>query len=156
MRMWLTLIIVILLAPALLLAGAILLNRVPLTGEPGFSARLATYLGHNTAELKPDAAFPELRPAVYPVKPDLLCQQIPPALEQLGWQWEALPDDCRYHAVVSTPLLGFRDDVSIGVEAVGDSSSRLKIKSGSRIGRGDLGANTRHVLDLVQAIEEQQ
>ena len=154
--MWLTLILVIVLAPAVLLAGAILLNRVPLTGPPGFVERLKTYLGQNVAELRPDAGFPELRPVLYPIKPGLLCQQIPPALDALGWQWQELPNDCRYHAVVTTPLLGFKDDVSIGVEAVGDSSSRLIVVSGSRVGRGDLGANIRHVLDLVRTIEEQQ
>lgn len=154
--MWLTIILVILLAPALLLAGALLLNRVPLTEPPGFMERLRTYLGQNTAILAPESRFPELRPVIHPVKPELLCRQIPPALDELGWEWQTIPGDCRYHAVVSTPLLGFMDDLMIGVEAIGDSSSHLVVVSGSRIGKGDLGANTRHILDLVQAIERQQ
>lgn len=153
--MWLALVLVILLAPAALLAGAVLLNRVPLFEPPGFTVRLQTYLGHNVAELRPDADFPELRPAVYPIKPALLCQQVTSALDSLGWEWQALAGDCHYHAIVRTPLLGFKDDVRIGVEPVGDSSSRLAVRSGSRVGRGDMGANIRHVLDLVSAVERQ-
>lgn len=155
MRMAIIIAIIILLLPLLLLAGAIVLNRVPLFEPPGFSERIRIYLGHNVAELQPDARFPELRPAVYPVKPALLCRQIPEALDALGWQWQRLADECHYQAVVTTPLLGFKDDVSISVEAVGDASSRLEVVSRSRIGRGDFGANIRHVRDLVRAIEEQ-
>ncbi|MDZ7736587.1 MAG: DUF1499 domain-containing protein [Gammaproteobacteria bacterium] len=99
--------------------------------------------------------FPELRPAVYPIEPALLCQQVTSALEFAGLEWQALAGDCHYHAIVTTPLLGFKDDVRIGVEPVGDSSSHLTIHSGSRVGRGDMGANIRHVLDLVRAVERQ-
>lgn len=154
--MIITTVIVILLLPLALLIGALLLNRVPLFEPPGFVTRMKTYLGTNVAELRPDSPFPELRPAVYPVKPARLCEQIPPALAVLGWDWQAPAGDCRYRASVTTPLLRFEDDVSIGVEPVGEASSRLRIRSRSRVGKGDLGANTRHILDLIEAVEGQQ
>jgi len=152
--MWQILLIIIVLGPVLLLAGAILLNRVPLTEPPGFMARIGTYLGHNVARLEPNSAFPELQPALRPVKPALLCAAIPAALDALGWSWQR-DGDCSFKATVTTPLLGFTDDVTIHVESVGEASSRLVVRSASRVGKGDLGANTRHILDLVNAVDRQ-
>ena len=134
--------------------GAILLNRVPLMESPGFTARITTYLGHNVARLEPNSRFPELQPALRPVKPALLCAEIPTALDALGWSWQR-DGDCSFRATVTTPLLGFTDDVTIQVEPVGEASSRLAVRSASRVGKGDLGANTRHILDLVDAVDRQ-
>ncbi len=154
MAMWQILLIILLLAPISLLAGALWRNRVPLTQPPGLVTRLKTYFGHNVATLQPGSRFPELRPAVYPFKPALLCSEIPQALAALGWDWQD-SGDCHYRATVTTALLGFTDDVSITVEAVGEASSLLKVRSASRFGKGDLGANTRHILDFVAAIDRQ-
>lgn len=140
--------------PLVLVAGALILNRAALLAPPGPVLRLTTYLTHNVAELQPDARFPELRPQVYPVKPGLLCREIPAAVDALGWSIQAA-DDCHYRAAVVTPLLGFKDDVRITVSPVGEASARLVIRSASRVGQGDFGANRRHVLDLVAAVERQ-
>lgn len=148
------LIATVIILPLLLLSGALLLNRAAVFAAPGPLLRLATYLGHNVAELRPDARLPELRPAVYPVKPELLCREIPAALDALGWDWHET-GHCGFHAAVTTPLLRFTDDVTIGVAAVGEASARLQIRAASRLGKGDLGANRRHVLALVEAVEQQ-
>lgn len=129
------------------------MNRLPILDPPGMGARLATYLGSNVAELKPDSPFPELRPRDYPIHHDRLCREIPVTLMDLGWAWQSA-GDCRYRAVVTTPLLRFRDDVSIEVQSLGGNGARLQVRSQSRVGRGDLGANTRHVLDLISALEQ--
>lgn len=145
-----TVIIVLLIA---LLLGALLLNRVSLLAAPGPLARLSRYLGRNVAELEPDASLPELKPSVYPVKPALLCREIPRALAMLEWNWQETPH-CHYRATVTTALLRFTDDVTIAVEPVGEASSCLRIRSVSRVGKADFGANRRHVLDLVDTIEQ--
>ncbi len=147
-------IVLIIVLPLVLAAGALLLNRAALFAPPGPLARLATYLGSNVAELQPQAALPELRPGVYPVKPELLCREVAAALDTLGWDWRQT-HDCRYQATVTTPLLKFTDDVTVTVEPVGEASARLYVRSAARIGRGDFGANRRHVLDLVAAVEHQ-
>lgn len=152
--MWLWVLAIVVLLPVILLVGALLLNRVPLFSEPGLGMRVGTYLGHNMAELRPDSVFPELRPQVYPVTPEFLCREIPLALDRLRWCWQAA-DDCHYTATVTTPLLRFKDDLSIGAVAVGAGSSHLTVRSQSRVGTGDFGANTRHILDLVRSIELQ-
>lgn len=155
MRMWITLLIIVLLLPAGLLAGALWLNGANLFQTPGPAVRLSTYLGQNVVELSADSEFPELRPREYPLPAQELCDLIPAALDDLRWRWQR-DNDCSYSAVVTTALLKFQDDVRVSVESLEDDSrSRLHIRSQSRVGRGDLGANRRHVLDLIGKIERQ-
>lgn len=154
MRMWLTVFIILAMLPAALVAGALWLNGATLLQPPGPLTRIGTYLGQNTAELSADAAFPELRLREYPVPTSMLCELIPAALDDLRWAWQQ-EGECRYAAVVTTPLLKFRDDVQVSVQPLDEGRSRLQIRSQSRAGKGDLGANRRHVLDLIGKIERQ-
>jgi uncharacterized protein (DUF1499 family) len=55
-------------------------------------------------------------------------------------------------AVVTTKIWHFKDDVTIQIRPGQPSGSVLWVHSASRVGKGDLGANTRHVMDLVEAV----
>ena len=59
----------------------------------------------------------------------------------------------RIEAVARTALMGFRDDVVIRVRAI-SGGSRLDIRSASRYGQRDFGANAQRVLGLLEDIEE--
>lgn len=136
-----------------LLAGALLLNRLPWHDPPGVAERLGTYLGSNVAETRPDHRFPELRMRVYLVPKDVLYKNINNAIRQLGWRIESTdPSQGELHAVVSTPLFHFKDDVWVRAEPRSEGQTSLYVRAASRVGRGDLGANTRHILDLQQAL----
>ncbi|MDH3637440.1 MAG: DUF1499 domain-containing protein, partial [Gammaproteobacteria bacterium] len=65
------------------------------------------------------------------------------------------PGAHRLHAIVTTPWLHFKDDVSIEIRSKDDTRSELLVKSASRTGRADYGANLRHILDLVHRIDTQ-
>jgi len=141
----------------MLTAGAIVLNRVPLTAPPGPWQRLSRYLGHHVAQTSPGSRFPELRIRRYPVAADVLFADVERAVQHLGWTVrERDPARRELRAVVVTPLLGFRDDILIRVNAEGGHASSLYLHSQSRVGRGDLGANTRHILDLYAALRVRQ
>jgi hypothetical protein len=144
----------LLLLPAGLTAGVLWLNGASLFQPPGPMVRLSTYLGQNVVELSADAEFPELRLREYPLPAQELCDLIPAALDDLRWRWQR-DNGCNYFAVVTTPLLKFQDDVHITVESMGEARSHLHVRSQSRVGKGDLGANRRHVLDLIGRIERQ-
>jgi uncharacterized protein (DUF1499 family) len=138
----------------LLGANAILRNRVPVAAPPGAVARLTTYLTRNVAETRDDHRFSELRIRVFEVSADDLVEYTRRACELLGWEDIGVePQQSRVRAQVRTPLLRFVDDLEARVEAVGPKSAKLYVRSSSRIGRGDLGANARHVLDLYQAVD---
>ena len=61
--------------------------------------------------------------------------------------------DGHIEAIAHTMILGFRDDVAVRVRATADGS-RIDIRSASRYGRSDLGANAARVRDLISDIDE--
>ena len=142
---------------AALLAGGLALNDLPWKEPPGATVRLQTYLDTHVAETVDGSPFPELRPRHYPqVTPDELYALVERALATLP-DWAVAARDGktrRFEVVVATPILRFEDDMTVHVipEAKGPGSV-LFMRSQSRIGHGDLGANTRHILDLVARVE---
>jgi uncharacterized protein (DUF1499 family) len=144
----------LLLAGLLLAAGALLLNRLPWDQPPGAAARLAAYLGSNSAATDPASDFPELRPPHYDMPPEALHAAALEAVDRLGWKVSARDDAARHlSAVRITPLLRFRDDVEIRVVPGPDGGSLLTARAASRVGRADFGANTRHLLDLFATVD---
>ncbi len=55
-------------------------------------------------------------------------------------------------AVATSPLMRFRDDVLIRLTRTSEVETRIDIRSASRLGKHDLGANARRVLALIEAI----
>jgi len=65
----------------------------------------------------------------------------------------ATPREGRIEAIVLSPILGFRDDVAVRVRATQDGA-RIDIRSASRYGRHDLGANAARVRALIEDIDD--
>ena len=139
-----------------LLVGGIVRNRLPLGEPPGAVVRLSTYLNTHVAETSPSAPCAELRTRNYSLPADVLYAKLKEAIGRLpGWVIVAAADERReVHAVVTTALLRFKDDVTIGVVPEPGGRPALMVRGESRLGKGDLGANTRHVLDLYDALEQ--
>ncbi len=136
-----------------LAAAAIISNNLPMTDPPGMATRISTYLNTNVAETSRDSDFPELHLRRYQAPPNLLIDIARRAAEAL--HWEIGEQDAENHtmkAVVTTKLIQFKDDVLIRADPAQPSGSALYIRSSSRVGKGDLGANTRHVMDLMEAV----
>ena len=136
---------------------ALIRNAPPWSEPPGFSARLQAYLTTHVAETIEESQFPELRPRHYDeVPPDHLYGVIDQVASHMP-NWEVIernPSLRIIKVVASTPVIGFRDDVSMRVVPAADKrGSILFVASESRVGRGDLGSNTRHLLDLYAALD---
>jgi uncharacterized protein (DUF1499 family) len=58
-------------------------------------------------------------------------------------------------AVVTSRLFGFQDDVVIRVRPDGTGASRVDMRSKSRDGKGDLGANASRIRAYVSALESE-
>ena len=137
----------------ILVAGGLAGNRLPLTEPPGLAYRLKTYLTTNVAVTSPDSPFPELRPVTYPVAAQQLFDVVEAACRQLGWFVEtAEREGGTLNVVITTPLWRFKDDMWIRVNPGIEGGSTLTIRASSRVGRADLGANARHILDLLDVI----
>jgi uncharacterized protein (DUF1499 family) len=117
-------------------------------------ARVQHYLTTNVAETTQDSAYPELRMREYDYPTDRLFSLLEASVAELGWQIDGQRDQAySLHVVVTTPLLGYQDDVLIRLIPVSTNRNQLYVRSSSRKGRGDLGTNTRHILDLYNQIE---
>jgi len=139
---------------ASLLAAGIIANRLPLNDPPGLFPRISTYLGSNVAETKEDSPFPELRPRRYEAPPELLFDVVRRAVESLRWEMVAQDAEKKEtQAVATTKIWQFKNDVTIQIQPAQPSGSLLWMRSASRMGIGDLGANTRHIMNLVQAVD---
>lgn len=132
---------------------AILKNGVPVSAPPGIWARLSTYLTTNVAETRDDHPFAELRTRHFDLESDALLARVAAAVDRLGWSRADDVNPTTVRAEVRTPLLGFTDDLEAEVTGVGDGRSILRVRSASRIGRGDLGANAGHILKLFDAVD---
>jgi len=144
---WIVLIVAL---PFVLLIGGLLLNNPPLLSPPGPAARLKTYLGTNIAQTRPDHPFAELRTPLVPADQQTTQAAVLAAMESL--EWREIGDEAgELKAVVVSPLLRFRDDVTVRLESTKDGTL-LHARSASRLGRGDLAANAQHLQALFAAV----
>ncbi len=108
--------------------------------------------------------FPELQRIGYP---DLHPLEVALPLEQafaraaetakgLGWEIVALDESAgTIQAVATTPWFGFQDDVAIRITAAG-AASRIDLRSKSRIGRSDAGANAQRIREFLARLQSFQ
>ena len=137
--------------PLLLLSGGLLLNRPPLLSPPGPLERLKAYLTTNVAETRLNHEFLELRPPLVQADKMQTTDAVVRAMSSLGWT-EIQATEGEVRAIVVSPLFRFRDDVTVRLEQA-DGGTLLHARSASRIGKGDLAANARHLLDLFAETE---
>ncbi len=142
--------LLVLLIPLLLVIGALIANRPPLWDTPGPLQRLKLYFTTHVAETRVDHERPELRPILLRMTEIQALSAITSAMGRLHWQ-DVKQQDGVLHAVVVTPLLGFKDDIEVWLEPV-EEGAFLQVRSASRIGRGDFAANTRHIVELYQLL----
>lgn len=104
----------------------------------------ATYAGPATADAQ-RAAYPDIAPVVLPLAPPAAFAKALAAARAQGWTIiSSEASDGRIEATDTTPWFGFRDDVVVRV-VPDPRGSRVDVRSLSRIGKGDLGANARRV-----------
>ena len=162
------------------LAAAVIVSLVPLSAlisgggappihdittdienPPGFVAAVALnepgrtdYEGEAIAEQQ-RAAYPDIGPVMLAVDTDAAFEQALATVEGLGW--EVLDRDeatGRIEATDRTFWFGFADDVVVRITDGGDSGSRVDVRSLSRVGVGDLGANANRVRQFLAALTD--
>ncbi len=90
-------------------------------------------------------AFPDIVPLDLDVSAERTLVDAAAAARELGWEIVAVdPARGTVEAIDTTFWFRFKDDIVVRVRAR-DRGSRVDIRSKSRIGRGDLGANAQRV-----------
>jgi uncharacterized protein (DUF1499 family) len=113
---------------------------------------LARGNGRNFAATSPAADDPRLRPHVLPLAPEPAGERVTRAVAGIrGWRVTGRRDGV-IQATRTTRLFRFVDDVSILLEPAAGGTA-VSARSGSRIGRGDLGQNRRNLAELWRALD---
>jgi uncharacterized protein (DUF1499 family) len=100
------------------------------------------------------AGYPDLRPLVLPLAPDAAFARVVKTAEASGWTIVAAnPEQRLLEATAMTSFFGFRDDVAVRVRPAG-AGSRIDVRSTSRVGRGDAGANAARIRKFFEALQQ--
>jgi hypothetical protein len=111
----------------------------------------AEYAGDSIAALQ-RVAYPDVRPLSLPVPPLAAFDRAVAAAKVMGWEIVAGDSPSgRLEATATTTWFGFKDDVVVRIRA-DTGGSRVDVRSVSRVGRSDVGANaariTRYLAEL--------
>jgi len=110
------------------------------------------YPGAETAALQ-RVAYPDLAPLILTVAPDRAYALALELVRDKGWEIVAdEPKDSRIEAVDRSFLYGFKDEIIIRI-AASDGGARVDLRSRSRIGRIDRGANARRIRAFLAALK---
>jgi uncharacterized protein (DUF1499 family) len=97
----------------------------------------------------------DLQPATLSVPPAAAYARVVKAAQAMP-AWKVTRDDAEattLEAVATSALFRFQDDVVIRVRPASDGGARVDMRSKSRDGKGDIGANTKRIHDFMGQIE---
>src|ERR1051326_5673387 len=118
----------------------------------------SAYAGLRAAELQ-RAAYPDIEPLLVNVTPQEAYDAALALITRRKWRIvDARPPqpgrrDGLIEAVARTPIMGFRDDIVVRVRPA-QEGARVDVRSASRYGRSDLGANASRIRALIDDIDD--
>jgi uncharacterized protein (DUF1499 family) len=106
------------------------------------------YPGEEVAQQQREA-YPEVQPLLTALGPAEAFDRAEQVARDLGWEIVVtVPQEGRIEATDTTFWFGFKDDVVIRVRPTADGS-RVDIRSKSRVGRSDVGANAARIKEFM-------
>ena len=106
------------------------------------------------------AAYPGIQPMRVDLEPDQAYRMSLRIAKELGWRVvDSNPPNLRgeaeahVDAIDRTLVFGFTDDIAIRIRAAG-TKTEIDIRSASRIGRHDFGANAKRVMRFIEAVQQ--
>jgi uncharacterized protein (DUF1499 family) len=108
--------------------------------------------GGEALAAKQKQAYPDIVPLVLPIPADRAFDRALAAARAMGWEMVASdPASGRIEATDTTFWFGFKDDVVVRVTPQ-PAGSRLDVRSLSRVGVGDIGANAARIRAYLAAV----
>lgn len=99
-------------------------------------------------------AYPNITPFMVNLAPEKVLPVVEIVMKNLGWHlYETNSSQGVIEAYDKTALLGFVDDIVVRVDAAGASGSRVDVRSASRVGVSDLGANAARIEQFFRALD---
>jgi uncharacterized protein (DUF1499 family) len=113
------------------------------------SANGAAYGGEAIARQQ-QAAYPDIEPLMTKDSPAAATEHAAQIGRAMGWQIVASdPAAGRVEATATTGWFGFKDDIVIRVRADPAGGSRVDVRSASRVGVSDIGANAARIREFL-------
>ena len=104
----------------------------------------AAYGGSEVADAQ-RRSYPDIKPLLLSVPAGAAYKQALASARGMGWELVASDSTAgRIEATATTPWFGFKDDVVVRVRPEG-SGSRIDVRSVSRVGKSDVGANAQRI-----------
>ena len=130
---------------------------------PAFVAVLPLRQGaRNPVDYRPDTAvqqqrgYADIAPLRLNVTPAEAFARAERAARSMRWQMvDAAPAALRIEATDTTLLFGFKDDIVVRVTPEG-AGSRVDVRSTSRVGRSDFGANAKRIRRFMRQLDAAQ
>jgi uncharacterized protein (DUF1499 family) len=92
------------------------------------------------------AAYPDIKPATMAFDANAAFERALSVARSMGWRIVAdKREEGRLEATATTAFFGFKDDIVIRIRKVSDSTSTVDIRSSSRVGLSDVGANAARI-----------
>ncbi|MEX1033059.1 MAG: DUF1499 domain-containing protein [Cellvibrionaceae bacterium] len=103
-----------------------------------------THAGESLARSQ-QQAYSDIRPILTMLSPELAFARSLETTEELGWVLlTSVQAEGRIEAYDETTFFGFKDDVVIRITPA-ENGSQIDLRSASRVGRSDLGANAARI-----------
>jgi uncharacterized protein (DUF1499 family) len=99
--------------------------------------------------------YPEIQPQFYNADPGRIFDETLAAAKGLE-NWTVVSHDPQTRQIVAerrTRFMGFVDDILITVEPVTEFATQIRVRSTSRVGKGDFGQNARNILELFAEVD---
>lgn len=99
------------------------------------------------------AAYPDLATLVIAEQPGKVFEAALDAAKEMGWAVDAsAPEKGLIEATATTKLIGFKDDIAIRIVEK-DGGAAVDVRSVSRVGMSDLGANAARIKCFLAALK---
>jgi uncharacterized protein (DUF1499 family) len=96
--------------------------------------------------------YPDLGPLMLQIRPPQAFTYALTAARAMGWEIVASePTEGRIEAPATTFWFGFKDDVVVRITPAG-SGSRIDVRSVSRVGKSDVGANAKRITEYLKRV----
>ena len=105
-------------------------------------------------------AYPKVQPILVDLEPTQTYQLVLRVAKDIGWKIvDSNPPNLRVdgvaqiEAIARSPVFGFADDIAVRVRPLA-SQTRIDLRSASRVGRQDFGANAHLVARFAAAVQD--
>jgi fatty-acyl-CoA synthase len=123
----------------------------PVVGENA-KGRWPKAVGRSNADLQAEA-YAYVRPILVQVPPDATFDAVEAAVRKSGWDIVNIDRSVgQIEATATTQWFGFKDDVAVRISPQGQGA-RIDMRSVSRVGLSDLGANALRLKTLGRSIQ---